>query len=365
MEVALRECPACQAVVMGNDPVCAECGAELPAVVGSGESSSAITLPAAGEVACPRCGMTMPPSVLRCRDCGAFISPEVEAAAMARMANRMYQGARGGAPLTGASGAFGASFGSPASSDFSTVADDDDFDLNPSVSFGEPSVPSQSPFQFAEESSADASESDFELPELGSSESYEVASVPLADPTAVPAADVALKPEPKAAGAEPATAHPPTPSSPVSPGDSVVDHSVQTAGAALLNTALEEEQETHTRQKGGRRRTRSQTAALAPGRFVVFCPNGHRVQVQDKHRGRTGRCPNCKGIFFVPLADTSLTTGEAGAATGSPDEAVAESSANVAASGYTRWITDVSLHRVNPASLKLKPGSVQADALPV
>jgi hypothetical protein len=101
--------------------------------------------------------------------------------------------------------------------------------------------------------------------------------------------------------------------------------------------------------------------AATGDRFLVFCPNGHRIQVQERHRGRTGRCPNCKALFFVPVPETTQTLGQAGgqpAAAGSADQAPG---APPVPAGYSKWITDVRLHRVNPAKLKLVPGSLEAD----
>ena len=34
--------------------------------------------------------------------------------------------------------------------------------------------------------------------------------------------------------------------------------------------------------------------------FRVYCPNGHCIEVQERHRGRTGRCPRCREVYFVP-----------------------------------------------------------------
>ncbi len=119
-----------------------------------------------------------------------------------------------------------------------------------------------------------------------------------------------------------------------------------------------------SRSKMGRRRPkRTAITGLAADRFLVFCPNGHRVQVQDRHRGRTGRCPNCKALFFVPVADTNQTLGQAGGQpAGAPAaDGAAAAPADATPTGYTKWITDVRLHRVNPAKLKLIPGSLEAE----
>jgi hypothetical protein len=144
-----------------------------------------------------------------------------------------------------------------------------------------------------------------------------------------------------------------------------VDHSVETGGDVLLDAALAEQQEAARRGKVNRRRLRRTAVTAATGdRFLIFCPNGHRIQVQERYRGRTGRCPNCKSLFFVPLPDTSQTIGQAGGQTGGAAAAEATGPASGTAPapvGYARWITDVRLHRVNPAKLKLKPGSLAAE----
>ncbi|MCY2965844.1 MAG: zinc ribbon domain-containing protein, partial [Planctomycetota bacterium] len=374
MEVALRDCPACSAVIMGNETVCPDCGAELPAVAApppppvSPMVASRGGRVAAAETPCPGCGMMLPPGVLRCRDCGAFTTLEVEQAAMARMASRMY-GGTGGAQVTGVPSQFGTGF---SNSGFSTVADDDDFDLNPNFGFAESTITSDFSVPLMGDSTV-ASESDFEMPAVGgggydlteSSPAPETSAAPVVPVVpVVPASTVAVEEIPIAAPEPAAPAGGESRDQRATEATSDVDHSVNTAGEALLNTALEEQTESQNRAKGGRRKLRSQTMAVAPGRFLVFCPKGHRVQVQEKHRGRTGRCPNCKTMFFVPMAETSQTSGETGTSTDAAPAAAPEAPAAPAA-GYTKWVTDVLLHRMVPKNLKLLPASLLADGLPV
>ncbi|HLJ12394.1 MAG TPA: hypothetical protein VKU82_14460, partial [Planctomycetaceae bacterium] len=131
MEVSISECPSCGAVVMGDEQVCSGCGKQLPAAAPPPASSTA----GRTEASCRRCGAKVPRGVLRCRDCGAFMSPEVEAAAMAQQAGRMLTPGGSSGGLVGG----GAGFGSmaydpsrtagPAASSFAEVADDADFDL--------------------------------------------------------------------------------------------------------------------------------------------------------------------------------------------------------------------------------------------
>lgn len=41
--------------------------------------------------------------------------------------------------------------------------------------------------------------------------------------------------------------------------------------------------------------------------IVVFCPNGHRINVKDSYAGRKGLCPTCGAKFRVPAAGSSGT----------------------------------------------------------
>lgn len=132
-----------------------------------------------------------------------------------------------------------------------------------------------------------------------------------------------------------------------------VAHSVSTGGEALFAAALAEEKDSLRNRKLGRRRAPTEAPA---GSFVIYCPNGHRVQVHERHRGRAGRCPSCKAVFFVPLlvVEAKLEGAEdaAEAATG-PQKYVA--------GDYTDWMFDLRLHTVSPQKLKLKAGAMAAD----
>ncbi|MDB5385720.1 MAG: hypothetical protein JWM11_1366 [Planctomycetaceae bacterium] len=133
-----------------------------------------------------------------------------------------------------------------------------------------------------------------------------------------------------------------------------VAHSVSTGGEALFAAAIEEEKQSlQIRKAYGKRRVTGQ--ALAPGAFLIFCPNGHKVQVHDRHRGRAGRCPNCKAVFFVPAAveaPTASVEGQAGPAAADPRYQVG---------AYTSWLFELRLHTVNPTKVKLKPGAMAGE----
>jgi len=364
MELLIKECPACGAVVMGDERVCSGCGKELPADVRQASSGNAA---AANEKDCPKCGMKVPRGVLRCRDCGTYMSPDVEAAAMAQQASRLFtpggsSGGLSGGAAFGSAAYYQSRAASSANSSFAEVADDADFDLVSGVGMADVNmrdIDENRMRMHGQQTTGSGSEDDFELGDGTGAIKYgaadESGSTAVEEPAAPPEGEIS---EPAAPSAEAAPGNaPPLPD---------VAHSIETAGDVLLDAALAEQQETAQRSKGGRRRVRrTAVTALAGDRFLIFCPNGHRVQVQERHRGRTGRCPNCKALFFVPMADTNLTLGQAGGPS-SPADAVAGATADGSGAasipgGYSKWITDVRLHRVNPAKLKLKPGSLEAE----
>jgi hypothetical protein len=371
MEVSIRTCPDCGAAVMGDETSCNACGKALPALDPMETKPSPRGAKSASEVACPRCGATVPRSVLRCRDCGSYMSVEIEAAMLAKQMLRNYGGQAGQGVAIG--GGYPGMAPPQPISGFAEIADDADFDLKPDVDLLDGGMPALE--QKNQESSSDSGElqDDFELDIQSPAAEYSVAgegpSTPVEGTAAqpnVPAGESGDATPPSEAPADaPAAgeaasggaAAGDTAAQRAEPAESDVPHSIETAGDVLLDAALAEERDAEQRTKGGRRRMK-RSAALASGadRFLVFCPNGHRIQVHTKHRGRTGRCPNCAALFFVPLADTEQTGGQAGGT--SEPASTEDSAAPPQEAGYTRWITDVYLHRLNPAKLKLKPGGL-------
>ncbi len=370
MEVLIKECPACGAVVMGDESVCSGCGKQLPAIEPRQNSTRSATAPA--EASCPRCGMNVPRGVLRCRDCGTYMSPEVEAAAMAQQANRIFTPGGSSGGLVGGGAGFGSTSyfqtrpANPATSSFAEVADDADFDLEPEVDLIDANMRDLDEGQVRNRRSAESSdEDDFELGDGTGAVGYGATNEPSqapAEPVVAPTQTASAPVESAAVETSPTDV--PSAQSNVAPLPEV-PHSVETGGDILLDAALAEQREAAKRAKSGRRRHRRTAVTAASGdHFLVYCPMGHRIQVHEKHRGRTGRCPNCKALFFVPLPTTIQTLGEAGGQTSSVPGAndSAQSAGGVPVSvGYSKWITDVHLHRLNPSKLKLKPGSLEAD----
>ncbi len=382
MELSIKACPDCGALVMGDESVCSGCGKQLPVDAETSLPGARDRL-APAEMACPRCGMKVPKGVLRCRDCGTYMSPEVEAAALAQQAGRSYASGGSSGGLVGG----GAGFGStgynqlrpphPANSNFAEVADDADFDLVPELDLVDVNMRDIDEGRVRmhdQQTTGSGNEDDFELGDGSGAVDYGVASdagtaAPAADEFAVADAPPIENGEtgPAEGASNGAAVLGETGTAPPAPS---VDHSVETGGDVLLDAALAEQREAEKRGKLGRRRNRRSAVTAAVGdRFLIYCPRGHRIQVLEKHRGRTGRCPNCKSLFFVPLAETIQTLGQAGGQSASDaagaglvgGDGTQPAPDAAAPRGYTRWITDVRLHRLNPSKLKLKAGSLEAE----
>jgi uncharacterized protein with PIN domain len=356
MQLEIRDCPACGAAIMDDADKCAACGQDVSELNAKRKTMQVNSFARRQETKCPKCGMQVPSGVLRCRDCGAYMSPEIEQAARAK------QAASGLTTPVRTTYSGGFTYGSSAppsgsQSHFTEVADDADFDIHPEApltAMQELTGGSQSARGGAEggddfELSTDLPETPepgtatVPLPEEIGSDDYAVSAPKSSEPATPPAQVTPLKSKAGDKGAAPGSG---------------VSHSVQTAGDVLLDAAISEEEESARRQKMGSRR-RIRRGAAAEGSFTVYCPNGHRIQVADKHRGRTGKCPNCRSPFFVPQAEAPRSEAEAPAA--EAGAATAEQPAAASKTTFEHWIEDIRLHRVNPLKLKLKKDSVAAD----
>ena len=132
----------------------------------------------------------------------------------------------------------------------------------------------------------------------------------------------------------------------IGPTESAASAPKATPEDDLLKIAADEEAEiAHVRK-----------AATSKDTFVVYCPQGHRIRVREKFRGKTGKCPKCESTFVVPLkpkpnakrkTDHELNTVNAG-----------EGGTTAGSGRYAHWLTDVRLHTVVPEKLKLKIDSL-------
>ena len=106
----------------------------------------------------------------------------------------------------------------------------------------------------------------------------------------------------------------------------------------LLKIAADEEQDIQRVRKSMR----------SKDTFVIFCPQGCRIRVKERHRGRSGKCPRCQSEFVVPRKLVAKKSEDEGASGGEP----------LAASRYKKWLDDVRLHTVDPQKLRIKADSL-------
>ena len=121
-----------------------------------------------------------------------------------------------------------------------------------------------------------------------------------------------------------------------------VAHSEATGGDVLLDIARAEEADVT--------RNRKSFASKLRGGFVVYCPMGCKIRVQERHRGKAGKCPKCHSVFFVPRSRPKPKAAES-------QEGIAVA-APVATEKWTGYLNDVHLHNVVPQKLRIKPDSL-------
>jgi hypothetical protein len=369
MSVSIRTCPSCNALLLDDTVQCPECHhvldserhTELPPPPTASADPAGLE-----EDDCPHCGEMVRRGLVRCWNCGTFMRKDI-----AKYYKKMQASPR--PPILSQiepddAGSEHARTSTRRESrdvaddgDFEMGAVDEDFELSSGVDWREtqgqadddfdvdvPLAPLDEPANAARNREID------DLDDDPAPAAYESAPDPDQPLPIDEAPEAAHDVSPEAAAG--------THSEPASD----VPHSVATGGDVLLQVALEEEAEKKRRRTIDPAR-RGGPAAPITG-FLVYCPNGHRVEVQERHRGMTGRCPKCKESFVVPVrawheeslvgAPTPSTLSEVQTV---PVESGSAAADAVASGSYSRWIADARYHVVDPARLKLTPGSLQRD----
>lgn len=349
MSVSIASCPQCKSLLLSDTAQCPSCHHVLNPQHGTNLAEQKLHSEVKGsgpdEIPCPDCGEMVRKELVRCWRCGGFLRQE-----MAETYQRMRENAQlPAAPvLREIPTPIAQRQSSVPVSSLPPLADDDDDDF--SLGEGVVSIPFSATSSQGASDPLPASEGSYELapiPDL-STPSVGVAAAetsPSATETPVGGATAESAPSPKAA-ASPATE---------APGEA---HSVATAGDVLLDIAKQEEIESEKRRKD--RGKRKPGSAGGRGGFVIFCPYGHQIEVQEKHRGQMGKCPRCKSAFIVPMPLPEEKPAEAAAVAGDQAAAVAEQPGALAAGKFTRWMKDVRIHPLDPTKLKLKPGSLES-----
>jgi len=322
MSVSIQSCPSCRTLLLTDTvqcPLCQHVVDPEAAAQFSGELPDVVVVEdRSGGVECADCGEVVRPELVRCWRCGAFLRPEIAARYQEMQRNPspvMYSQDQGAGELedTGL-GAAQQSSTSPGGA--ATIVEEEGFELADGVNMSD--------------------SADFDLDDG------------MLKPTQPVSADG--QPAEPAAGSDAGT-DAGTESGSEKSDDTA--HPMAESGDALLDIAMSEEAETRTRRRQGSASvTRGSVRATAKTGFIVFCPNGHPIEVQERHRGKSGKCPKCQSPFLVPQQNWDPSQGDA-----ESELPVDESAAQAL---FVEWLDDVHLHQVDPGSLKLKAGSLAA-----
>ena len=378
MSVSIVTCPSCDAMLLDDTVQCPSCQHVLRPDVYAAQgldTQIAQSTDTVHERTCPACGEGVRYGLVRCFNCGTFMSQEAQQSFLRQVAeggrptNSGYSTTEmnsGNDSSDGGTGALAPQSGILDDLDDVSLADDEDFEVSPEFTMRAPSEHLKS-YKVTWSDGGDSAAEESEAEEGGT---YNLAGAApdLAAEAANPAASAPPLPAEAATTPAPATdaskARPGGNGAAASDEDGGEAHSVATAGDVLLQIALDEEKQQTTRKgRGGSRRRSGKAVARSPEATLVFCPNGHKIEVKSKHQGMMGRCPKCKMPFFVPVAaaasepsaETKSTELDMSAAVAAPlpPGAVAPTATTV---GNMKWLADVSLHTVNPTKVKAKPG---------
>ncbi|MEK6257937.1 MAG: hypothetical protein AABP62_04890 [Planctomycetota bacterium] len=363
MAIQIINCPSCDTFLLDDTAECPECGHVVNADRAANTQRRSLPTDAAvdGDMeACPKCGETCRQGLVRCWSCGTFLRPEIEASYLRRRESTRIEPMQTfdmevieESSVTEMDSIRRRHLATPESLlaaaplAFEEDSGDDDFELADDVRLSEIDEDAfdlaETVHLRAEGDEADvATEPTFRLrgvtefssspvtpPVTGATDDGDRETIPLM-PVSATAADTQV--------AEAFAA--------VDPAEAAASAPKVPAEDELLKIAADEEAEI----------ARIRKAATTKATFVVYCPQGHRIRVREKFRGKTGKCPKCESAFVVPLkpkpnakkkTDHELATVNAG------DAGTASTSGR-----YARWLTDVRLHTVVPEKLKLKADSL-------
>lgn len=343
MSVSIISCPSCKSLVLSDTIQCPTCKHVLKEDLAEGLSSDLPAVErATDEVPCPDCGEKVRAGLVRCWRCGGFLREDI-----AESYQKMLDGPQKVVLSDASEG------GSPAGTDAQTGSDagsletsDDDFELADGLNMMTQEEHAQLQSQQTPPATEEAPKSPEEVYSIKGQKAEEPSAEKTEESKAPTPADSGIdrkSPEDSASQAE-------APEQPDA-DDKKTAAPVESTGDPLLDIALQEENEAKERQKGRRKKRASGERQAMPGFVFVFCPNGHRIQVEDRHRGQTGRCPRCKSFFHVPGVDWDAEKRK-------KEQAEAEKKKE---SPYKDWKLDAHLHQVDPTKLKLKPGSLEKD----
>lgn len=346
MSISIVACPKCGTFLLNDTAQCHRCRFVINPELATQFRDTSLPTDAAIQQdmeRCRQCGETCRKGLVRCWSCGAFTRPEIEAAyyrllqghsPAANTANQKYElpeiSAEQGRAFWGdedkAAAAAAASSTPVATSEL--TASDDDFELTGNLHLLEEAQTLGTNVSEADAAAenGEPDESIIKMPEIPAAASASETPPASAEKPAAATAKTAVGKTPAAA-----------------PSDDP---------DALLSIAKQQESDTQ----------KSRKAKLGEG-FVIYCPMGCKIRVQEKHRGKIGRCPKCNATFVVPMARQTSVSGSVPPGVGENAASAATSAAPTpsTAQKYGQWMQDIHLHKVIPQKLRIKTDSLLND----
>lgn len=363
MTVNILACPSCKSLVLPDTAQCPNCHYvfdERRATTAEYTPPAARAEAPEEEVPCPGCNELVRKGLVRCWNCGTFMQQDIADSyrKMQISPPKVIYSDPSQAPVDG-----GAFSGSTTDSGRLIDAPTEDQPAD-----------DEADFEVTGEMVDDADEGDFDLgaAEAPTVQNEIVQSAPMF--AAPPEPEETAKKAPEAGSKTAKDAKTPADgkgAKPTSNPDFANEfekgfggEDAGSGGDVLLRVALAEEAET-----GGRRRGQKVGEGKVRTGFRIYCPNGHCIEVQERHRGQTGRCPRCREIYHVPAStwdeDKAQQEEKEKKAAAIAAAVQAEGDANkpveISAGEYTRWMLDSHFHSLDLAKLKLKPGSLLKD----
>lgn len=362
MAIQIINCPECGTFLLEDTAECHSCGHVLNANLA--ETTQRRSLPTDQAVdedmeVCATCGESCRKGLVRCWNCGAFTRPDIEQAYRRRAESSDGESDRNfdlpeldATSVTEEDSMRRRSLSTPENLlDAPPMAREendgaDDFELSDDVHLSDAD---ESAFDLADEIHLRA-----EGAEEPPSAIYSYSLQPIEEPPAAPASqpDQEMETIPLLSSSPSSSddqVDAPIPMSAVSESEAPEKPKKPALSPEeeLLKIAAAEEAEISQIRKGMKSKES----------FVVFCPQGHRIRVREKFRGKQGKCPKCESVFIVPQKSSPKPKKK----TDVEISTVSSAPAGGVIGRYSRWLTDVHLHNVVPEKLKIKADSLLND----
>lgn len=366
MKMQIVSCPRCGTFVLDDTAQCHGCGHILDQ-----ESANELkrrALPTDGAVRddmenCPSCGETCRTGLVRCWNCSTFLRPEIEASYLRMKEQGKYQIEFIDLPVIDSSsvteedslrGRVSTPESFLASRAYSVDGDDDDFELSEETQFG---VVDEDNFELGGDFAlTDQSVESLPMDDLQSAdEGYQIQAPTSGKKTPIEVAVVAepegdlppLQADDSLPPVQTETSIPPvrdeTSEPPVRDVAETPASAEERADKELLEIATAEEKDIARVRKDQR----------SKDTFLIYCPQGCRIRVKEKHRGKSGKCPRCQSEFVVPRKPVVKKA------------ETAEEANPIESSRFKKWLNDIRLHTVDPQKLRIKADSLLNECQPI